>query len=183
MIAFKLMLIEINETTCWLCLFVGKMEIKMSDLSLELRKGLPSPHERMIALQSARTLTAFMSNSLEDVEFDISAKSGDKTHVTLPTSALKLLAEMLTEMGNGNMITLTPIHAELTTQEAAQILNVSRPFLVSLLESGKIPFSKVGTHRRVRYQDLMDYKQSNESERSDALDKLTQLSQELNMGY
>ncbi|MBE0469799.1 MAG: helix-turn-helix domain-containing protein [Methyloprofundus sp.] len=148
-----------------------------------VRKEVPSQHERMIARQSARTLTALMSNSLEEVEFDLSAKSGDKTHVTLPVSALKLLAEILAEIGNGNMITITPIHAELTTQEAAQILNVSRPFLVSLLENGNIPFTKVGTHRRVKYQDLMDYKQGNEAERNAALDDLAKLSQELEMGY
>lgn len=155
----------------------------MSGVSTIVSKEIPSQQERMIALQSARTLTALMSSGLEDFEFDISAKSGEKTHVALPVSALKFLAEILAEIGNGNMVTITPIHAELTTQEAAQILNVSRPFLVSLLESDKIPFTKVGTHRRVKYQDLMDYKQRNESDRDEALDELARLSQELDMGY
>jgi excisionase family DNA binding protein len=86
-------------------------------------------------------------------------------------------------MAKGNAVTLIPVHAELTTQQAAKILNVSRPFLIEQLEKSVIPYRKVGTHRRVMFKDLMEYKQTMDHNRLNALEELSAIDQELGLGY
>ena len=76
-----------------------------------------------------------------------------------------------------------PIHAELTTQQAASILGVSRPFLIKQMKEKLIPYRRIGTHRRVRFQDLMDYKNRIDADRAKVLEQLAAQAQELNMGY
>ena len=107
----------------------------------------------------------------------------DDSDLILPREALALLRDLLVEMAQGNAVTIVPTHAELTTQEAANILNVSRPHLVKLLEAGALPFSRTGTHRRIRYQDLMAYRDQRDQESKAALDELTAQAQEFDMGY
>lgn len=111
-------------------------------------------------------------------------KVGKKeAQIVFPSSAIKLLLKILTEMSEGNAVTLIPIHAELTTQEAANLLNVSRPFLIKLLESDKIPFHKAGTHRRIRFKDLLKYKSQMDAANQKAMGELIEQAQELDMGY
>lgn len=107
----------------------------------------------------------------------------EPTPVSLPREAFELLVEILGQMANGNEVAVLPTEGELTTQEAADLLGVSRPHLVSLLDGGKIPHRLVGTHRRVRVADLMAYKASRYVEQRAALDELTREAQEQGFGY
>ncbi|MCU0493685.1 MAG: excisionase family DNA-binding protein [Chloroflexaceae bacterium] len=110
-------------------------------------------------------------------------EQGAGTTITLPANAARLLLDVLNQMAEGRAVTVIPTQAELTTQQAADLLNVSRPFLVQLLEKGDIPFRKVGTHRRVFLSDVMLYKAQTEAARKESLDELTELGQELGLGY
>jgi excisionase family DNA binding protein len=142
----------------------------------------PTEADTQLARESSRKLAAHKLGRRASVRIQVLGDREPET-VALPASALRLLQHILTEMAQGNAVTLIPIHAELTTQQAADLLNVSRPFLVGLLESGQIPHRKVGTHRRVLFRDVMAYKQTNDAERLKALQELTAQAQELNMGY
>ena len=143
---------------------------------------LPSERDRELAARSSLSL-AGASRSRGKVRLSLVGRGGKREEVALPASALLLLVDVLAEMGKGNAVTLIPVNAELTTQQAADLLQVSRPFLVGLLNARKIPFRKVGTHRRVHFRDLMDYKRSTDAQRSAALDELAKQAQELKMGY
>lgn len=102
-------------------------------------------------------------------------------HVELPAPALALLRELVHQLARDQAVAVVATGKELTTQQAADILNVSRPFLVKLLEQGEIPFAMVGTHRRILVRDLLAYKQRRDTARRRALDELAQISQDMGM--
>ena len=139
----------------------------------------PSAEEVDLAKSSLRRLVGEPEGKVR-VQIKVRRKS---EMVEIPQSAFRLLRDLLSEMAQGHAVTLIPVHAELTTQQAADLLNVSRPFLVGLLDNGKIPYHRVGTHRRVRYDDLMLYKQRLDAERRNVLDELAKDAQEHDMGY
>lgn len=99
--------------------------------------------------------------------------------LVLPREAVSMIAFILTQAAKGRGVTVIPSDAELTTQQAADMLNVSRPYLIGLLETDQIPYRLVGRHRRVRYDDLKSYKQQAEAKSHSALDELAELGQEL----
>ena len=138
----------------------------------------PTKADSALAKVSSQQLAAHLGNAGLRLELKTGTTSEE---LVLPPSALRLLVRILTEIGQGNAVTLTPIRAELTTQQAADLLNVSRPHLVKLLDEGAIPSRKVGSHRRVELEDLLVYKRDFLAKRHAALDELQALSQELDM--
>ena len=152
--------------------------------ALKRRTGpfLPSEHEALLALEASRKLaTHFREN--EDVNICLCEDDRKTEPFELPAAAVRMLLDILEQMAHGNAVALMPLHAELTTQQAADLLNVSRPHLVRLLQEGKIPYRKVGTHRRVHVDDLLAYKGEIDRKRREALDELAAQAQELDMGY
>lgn len=137
----------------------------------------PTVDDARLARTSSRRLAPFLDRNLR-----VQLSETDET-VELPAAAVRLLVDLLSAMAEGNAVTLIPIHAELTTQQAADLLGVSRPFLVKQLEDGTIPFRRVGTHRRVLFSDLMEYRREMDRNRLETLDKLAAQAQELDMGY
>lgn len=141
---------------------------------------LPDSESALLARSSAEELSRLLGQMPDAERARVQLDGND---LILPRQALLLLRDLLVEMAQGNAVTIVPTHAELTTQEAANILNVSRPYLVKLLEQGEIPFTKAGTHRRIRYQDLMVYREKVAEGSQTALDELVQQAQENDMGY
>lgn len=142
------------------------------------RPILPSADDAELAAQASRHLSRAKH---EGAELRVQVDGGEM--LRLPKAVNELLYHLLTEMAKGNAVTLIPVHAELTTQEAADYLNVSRPYLVRLLEQGKIRFHMVGTHRRVKFSDLEVFRKASEEERKAVMDELAAQAQELGMGY
>lgn len=145
--------------------------------------AIPNAEEMALAKLSSQELAAVIESQGESQLFSIIDSQGQKHEVTLPVSALKLMVEVLTQLGQGNSVTITPIQAELTTQEAADLLNMSRPTLIKLLDTGALPFSRTGNRRKVPFAAVLEYKQSLQEQRLSALDELSALDQELGLGY
>jgi len=144
---------------------------------------LPVEREVQAAAQGQRALAAYLATRLETQRIQIFDDQNRAHQVELPTSALRLLIDILGELADGNAVQVVPVHAELTTQEAADLLNVSRPHLVKLLEGGSLPFHRTGKHRRIRFADLMAFKDQRDRDSEEALDELARQAQDLGMGY
>jgi len=140
---------------------------------------MPTEEEAKLAAESSRLLAAFVGKGEQT---RLRLIDGD-TDITVPVAAIHLLEKLLNEMAQGNAVSLVPVHAELTTQQAADLLNVSRPYLVKQLEAGAIPFHKLGRHRRLRFVDLMAYKDKIDRDSREAMDALTAEAQQQDMGY
>jgi len=142
-----------------------------------LAQTLPTQIEAKQAEATSRVLSSRL-RSKTPLRLHVVGAPDDET-VVLPVSALRMLVGILDEMGRGNTVTVIPVHAELTTQEAADMLSISRPSLIQMLDEGKIDYRKVGTHRRVRFESLMAYKRKIHAERLAALNELAAYDQEI----
>ena len=146
-------------------------------------KSLPNAQDIALAKLSSQELSAVLESNGESQNINVVDKEGISHEVTIPSSALKLLIEVLTQLGQGNSVNITPIHAELTTQEAADMLNMSRPTLIKLLDSDQIPHFRKGNRRKVAFVDVVSFRTNLDKQRLSALDELSALDQELGLGY
>lgn len=155
----------------------------MAAIFRPLESVTPTEAESELAQTSSRALAVYVQDA-EAQTITVVPEGGRRGEaIAIPAVAFRLLVNILTQMAKGNAVTLIPVHAELTTQEAADLLNVSRPYLVGLLENGEIPFRRVGTRRRILYKDLAAYKERMDAKRRGTLDELTAQAQKLKLGY
>lgn len=145
------------------------------------RPVVPTPADVELAKESTLTLAAlFREHKKKDALYVLTDKKRN-VELKLSPSMFEALMEVINEMAQGKAIMLMPIDAELTTQEAANILNVSRPYFVKLLDEKQIPSRLVGRYRRVRFEDLLNYQRKLERDRQAALDEMAAQAQELGL--
>lgn len=144
---------------------------------------IPTPEVVTMAEAALYSLEQFLDNPPDKITLAVTEPSFTKTEITFSGEVFRLIIEVLKTVSKGQPVTILPLQAELSTQEAADLLNVSRPYLVKLLDEGTIPSRKVGVYRRVLATDVLQYKQQNEVARHQALDELIKQAQELDMGY
>ena len=134
-----------------------------------------------IAERAARRIRDYLEGHPDEDLIEALGEVGDQDPLVIPRPTAIMFAQILDLLAQGRGVQIIPKEVELSTQQAASLLNVSRPYLISLLESGKIPFRKVGRHRRITFEDLMDYKRGDDQERRTAADDLAALSEDLDL--
>ncbi len=145
----------------------------------KLEPATPTNEEMELAREAGPRLADLLDKS-KTVEVRVGNKDEP---LVLPVSSLRLLADILVKMGEGSAVAVLPVETELTSQQAADVLNVSRPYLVKLLDEGKLPHRTVGTRRRVLFCDVLEYKKVVVAARAKVLNELAAQAQELKMGY
>jgi excisionase family DNA binding protein len=145
------------------------------------RQPPPSAQDAAIARLSGQVLSPFVRQK-RPLRLRVREK-GQEMPLELPSGAVAMLMEILEAMAAGRGVTLIPENAELTTVQAADVLNVSRPFLIKLLDENRLPHRKVGKHRRIRMEDVVAYRANIDLEREAVLDELAREAQEAGMGY
>lgn len=134
----------------------------------------------IVAPEEERSAIASIEEYLESKRGRVARLVGPgKDGVPIPSSLRRVLVAAARQLADGNGVSIMPVTAEVTTQQAADLLNVSRPFVVGLLDKGEIPFHKVGTHRRIRLRDLLAYRRRRDASRRAVIDRLATEAQEL----
>ena len=139
----------------------------------------PSKEEQKTALESYDALESTL-RELQSTNPEIEIEE-TKEKIRIPLNALKLLAKILKATSQGKPISIVPIATEMTTQAAAELIGCSRPHLVKLLETGEINFTKVGKHRRVKYEDVIDYKKKMKANQERLLEEMMRSDEELGL--
>jgi excisionase family DNA binding protein len=144
---------------------------------------MPTETDARLARESVDQLGRILETGDAELRFRFERGGDQEETVTLPRSALRLLKDILDKVAQGHGVAVFALSDELTSQEAADLINVTRPYLITLLEEGKIPSRLEGNHRRVRLDDLLVYKRRDDEERLKVLGELVAQAQELDMGY
>jgi excisionase family DNA binding protein len=147
----------------------------------ELAPIRPDAAEVKTADLALRRVRHYLSTHADERAIRVVVGGDPDDTLSLPRGAVELLARVLAHMAAGQGVSVVPAHAELTTQQAADLLNVSRPYLIGLLDAGQIEYRKVGKHRRVRVDSLMNYKRKDDHERREVADELAELNQEMGL--
>lgn len=154
----------------------------MASLAINLEELHEPSTEEITAARSAARVLSRLDSSSHPIRLMAEDNDGAAdAAITLPASIFRMLVKMLVEMGNGNTVALVPVNAELTTQQAADLLNVSRPHLIKLLNDGELACRMVGTHRKLKAKDVLNYRDRTAHARADSLRKLTELDEELGL--
>ena len=140
----------------------------------------PGEIDTEIAGRTARRINDYLASNPGEDPIEILVEVGDDALV-VPRAAAAMFALLMNTVASGQGVSVVPQDAQLTTQQAADMLNVSRPYLIGLLESNKIPYTKVGRHRRIQFANLMDYKRHSDQQSRQAADEMADLGQELGL--
>lgn len=171
----------LDSVSIWALITDRSAQGAVSMMKMTNRKyELPSREEIDLARVSAAALTKLLQDLPDKDRANIKMGNED---LIVPRQAIELLRDILAGMSAGKTINIVPMASELTTQQAADFLNVSRPYLIGLLEQGEISFTLVGSHRRIRFDDLLAYREKMVNNSKAAMAELMKLSQELGIGY
>ena len=152
------------------------------DLAREVESPLLSAAEKDLARAAQRCIMAALDHA-RAASLVLTTDTGPHPRVEVPPAALKVIGQLLGAMSQGQSIVLMPTDRELTTVEAAHLLNVSRPFVIKEMESGRLPYRKVGTHRRVALKSLMAYERQMREQQEQALERMADKARELGLDY
>lgn len=148
----------------------------------EVTPPLLNARDREMVRVAQRCIMASLDHS-RAAAITLTTDTGEHPTVEVPPAALKLIGQLLGAMSEGRPLLLMPTEQEFTTVEAANFLNVSRPFVIKEMEAGRLPHRKVGSHRRISFEDLLAYAQKMRAQQASALDRMADNARELGLDY